>query len=324
MPWKDRILNVVGPVCGGWLFLSSIVGTLVLAAVLSGGVTVKRKGDTETLCPKGGACQSCDCDGCKGSCKDKVKPEACEKVKPTITWAEIVAIGKKLRTDNETEDAEADKPIVEVVGPTEYLAGSMVTLNAEGTAAKFVWGPDADLVEQNNVHIDSDGKTLVFTSPVAGKFTFSLAGVDAAGFITVRQHTVAIIAPSPPGPTPDPPNPVPPVPPPPAPGQITVLIVEETEERTPAMALLQGSTKLREYLNSHCEKGDKGRPMWLWTDDDAEFKNAHKVWQDAMKLPRQSVPWLIVLAKGGATLHSGPLPAKTDAVLATLKKYGGD
>jgi hypothetical protein len=119
-------------------------------------------------------------------------------------------------------------------------------------------------------------------------------------------------------PIPEPPEPEP------APSVISVLIVEETEDRLkPEMRKYLGvfnSVEIRKYLNTHCKTVD-GEPNWLWVDDDADMTNAPQYWRDAMALPRKSLPWIAI--SNGHKGESGVLPASEDEVLALLRKWGG-
>jgi hypothetical protein len=121
--------------------------------------------------------------------------------------------------------------------------------------------------------------------------------------------------PNPPGPDPDPP------PTPTAPFQVPtsdlyVLITEETTERPrlPAQQLLIfTSTAVREWLDSNTK--------WRLLDQNAPMNNDDKVWQDAMKVPRQSLPWIAISNGKTKTGYSGPLPADSKATLELLGKY---
>lgn len=150
--------------------------------------------------------------------------------------------------------------------------------------------------------------------------------VDAcslAGLVLVGCLVVGCIDRVPrPGPEPSPPVPVvEPI----VKGPISVLIVEETDDRAkqemwPYLGVMS-SVKIREYLNSHCRKID-GKPAWLWIDDDSDMSKANPYWQDAMNLPRSSLPWIAI--SNGTKGTSGPLPQTEDAVLALLKQWGGE
>ena len=77
----------------------------------------------------------------------------------------------------------------------------------------------------------------------------------------------------------------------------------------------------RDYLNSHCDPDGNVKAWRIW-DKDVDASNESKAWQDAMKRPRTSVPWMIV--SNGTTGWEGPLPANVDAAMAIWKKYLGD
>lgn len=113
--------------------------------------------------------------------------------------------------------------------------------------------------------------------------------------------------------------PVPPLPPPEPPAPIPVeglhvLIVEETLDRPrlpkEQLAILT-STEVRTYLDANAK--------WRLLDKDAPMQNDEKKWQDAMKLPRQSTPWLI--CSNGKTGFSGPMPADSKSFLELVQKY---
>lgn len=112
--------------------------------------------------------------------------------------------------------------------------------------------------------------------------------------------------------------PIPPVPPePPAPIPVAglhVLIVEETLERPrlPKEQLtILTSTEVRTVLD--------GKAKWRILDKDAPMQNDEKVWQDAMKLPRGTLPHVIV--SNGKTGYSGPLPTDSKSFLELVDKY---
>lgn len=145
-----------------------------------------------------------------------------------------------------------------------------------------------------------------------------------AWFVLVIVATLylrEIFGPGPtPGPGPLPPDPDP-EPTPTAPFQVPtdglyVLFVEETTERPklpPEQLLIFTAAELRQWLDAHA----KGQ--WRLLDQNAPTNNDEKVWQDAMKVPRQSLPWIAI--SNGKTGYSGPLPPNTKAVIELLDKY---
>lgn len=123
-----------------------------------------------------------------------------------------------------------------------------------------------------------------------------------------------------PRPPPDPNPPVPPDPKPspaPIPGDgLRVLIVYETGIPMPAgqFSAIFGKD-VRGYLDTHAKE-------YRVYDQNTDITHAPKVWQDAMKRPRASVPWIIV--SDGKTGYEGPMPANVRDTLTLLKKYGGE
>lgn len=115
-------------------------------------------------------------------------------------------------------------------------------------------------------------------------------------------------------------SPAPPVPEPqpvvPIPGEVLrVLIVEETDERSKlpsSQVALMLSGDLYQWLTDH-------KTEWHIWDKDVDVSRESQVWQDAMKIPRQSLPWLIV--SNGKNGESVPLPKSWDEMAKLLEKY---
>ncbi len=140
--------------------------------------------------------------------------------------------------------------------------------------------------------------------------------VNGKAKIGVPQYVVVTVGkPSPP----DPPNP--PDPPSPLPNGFRVLIVYESAEKlSSGHAAVIGSKDVRQYLYAKCLKVN-GTPEYRIFDKDTPVGHESDVWQAAMKLPRQSLPWLIV--GNGKDGYQGPLPATVAETMALLKKFGG-
>lgn len=115
-----------------------------------------------------------------------------------------------------------------------------------------------------------------------------------------------------------------PVPPIPIPGEgLRVLVVYETADVSayPAsQAAIFTSAMVRNYLDAKCAKAD-GVPEFRFLDQNANMQNASPVWQQAMLVKRDSLPWVVIA--NGKNTFSGPLPKSVDDMLTLLRKYGG-
>jgi hypothetical protein len=125
--------------------------------------------------------------------------------------------------------------------------------------------------------------------------------------------------PEPPGPGPNPPGPTPI----PTTG-FRVLIVWETKDLStyPSSQIAAvNAREVREYLNAKCVKVGS-QPEWRVYDPDTDVSRESKIWQDAMKIKRDKLPWIVV--SDGVKGTSEPLPADKDALMNLLKTYGGN
>jgi hypothetical protein len=81
--------------------------------------------------------------------------------------------------------------------------------------------------------------------------------------------------------------------------------------------------RVRDYLNSKCVVGpDNKTREWRIYDKDVDTSGEAKLWRDAMKRERKTIPWLVIsTGKGGVERE---LPANVEDTLALLKQYGGE
>jgi hypothetical protein len=135
-----------------------------------------------------------------------------------------------------------------------------------------------------------------------------------------------------PGPRPrPPPGPGPKPPPSPDNGEapipatgLRVLIVYESAQLGKMPAAQQAiiySVPLRRYLDSVCTDDPQtgsGKAWWI-LDQNTNISGLAKLWQDAMKRPKKSVPWLVV--SNGQAGFEGPLPADVEQTKALVAKY---
>lgn len=174
---------------------------------------------------------------------------------------------------------------------------------------------------------DSSGKSAILMSPVPGKYKIAVYTADKDGpsepaYCVVTVEGVA--PPVPPGPNPPGPNPPDPVNPAPIAGDgFKVLILEDSTQRAklPAtqLSVIMGS-KVREFFKSKCVKGPDGKTpeARIWDPSD-DFTGESKAWQDAVKRPRKSLPWIII--SNGKTGYEGPLPDTVDKTIELMTKY---
>lgn len=149
------------------------------------------------------------------------------------------------------------------------------------------------------------------------------------GIIKQIEANVGPRPPPKPDPKPDDPKPKPPEPGPvpiPDPGFRVLMVYESAEESKLSDGQRQAirGLEVRKYLDSHCVKGADGKtPERRIYDKDVNLTQETKLWQDAMKRPRTSLPWLIV-TDGKTGGYEGPLPPDIPTTWNILKKYGGE
>lgn len=108
---------------------------------------------------------------------------------------------------------------------------------------------------------------------------------------------------------------------------LRVFIFEETADRdklTPGQreALLSTAPgSVRDYATTHCVKIN-GQSEFRLIDKDQDLSKDTEAVQLAGKLPRTSLPWLVV--SNGKSGDSVALPATAAETLTLLKKYGGE
>ena len=216
---------------------------------------------------------------------------------------------------------------IDVPAKVEVESGPLVVIKASAFDADDLrWYPLSSGIQP----LPSEAITIkpgFFLGVVPGPGTYKLGVVPAKcvnGKAVIGQaKTILVVVggqpplppvpPTPPGPTPPTPTPAPI----PAAG-LNVLIVYESAElsKLPAAQwLVLFSQPFRDWLDSTCKD-------WRIYDKDVSTANESKTWQDAMKLPRQQTPWLIISnpAKGG---YQGPLPGTVDETKALIAKYAG-
>jgi hypothetical protein len=187
--------------------------------------------------------------------------------------------------------------------------------------------PSLEFVELKEVE---GGYTFPQETP-AGTYRIAVRCFDP-GIVSKRITVVLGPTPAPPEPTPPTPTPptpeptptpTPPAPPAPIPGDgLRVLIVYEQDDQAkyaPSQVAQMYSIVLRKYLNEVCVKAPNGQPEYRVLDEEVEAgPDSAKIWIDAIKRPRASMPWLIV--SNGKTGYEGPLPLEQADTIKIIEK----
>jgi hypothetical protein len=218
-------------------------------------------------------------------------------------------------------------PSAELTLPMQVIgeAGAFIRVSAATDCKSVKWvAMDPGL----NVFPADLLKNSLSTVVIGGKpGVYRLLAYTACGDTPSDPAITMVIVTAPvvptPGPEPNPPNPPTPTPPAPAPGQISVLFVDNVDdygkpEYQPYLEVLNSSA-IVDYLNSHCAKVGS-TPEWRHWDVSTDVSHESQKWQDAMKLPRASLPWIAIT--NGKTGYSGPLPKTEAETLALLKQWG--
>lgn len=218
-------------------------------------------------------------------------------------------------------------------GPAEVEQYAIAKVRAKSPDYKSfiykVYGPDGRRIAAER----GEGGWLLFTG-APGKYRVeAVAGkTDKDGNLLLDEadHLVTIkgksepLPPVPPGPGPGP------KPPDPAPSDdapikapgFRVLIVYESADLPklpPKKLSALYSRPVRDYLAASCAKdADNPQGAYRVWDKDVDATAESKPWQDALKRPRTSLPWVVV--SNGRTGWEGPLPDGADELLAVLKK----
>lgn len=79
------------------------------------------------------------------------------------------------------------------------------------------------------------------------------------------------------------------------------------------------STELRNWMNENCVKDANGAAEWRIYPQVTNVTESDVVWQEAMKRPRTTVPWILI--SNGKTGFEGPLPGTLKDTADLLKKY---
>lgn len=235
------------------------------------------------------------------------------------------------------QEAEPKPPPVEhhyvnanITGPSQVDAGDLVVLDSSGSHAAVArkWdlvcavGNDGRIIPKKSfLTVENDTK-LVFASGTQGHYTFYLvvAGLDdkkevdlATTTFTVHVGPAIPPEPVPPDPVPPDPTPVPPTPiPTEGPKLLVVYEVDDLDDYPKGIVDILTSGAVRQRLKDL-------KVDYRFYDDDTNMANAPKVWQDAMKLPRAKLPWVII--SDGKTGESKELPATVDEFQALIDKY---
>lgn len=206
----------------------------------------------------------------------------------------------------------------------DVLSGRSGSAVVAETAAANV---DFEVEDQSRNPVEFDRLSLksIFL-PKPGKFWVEVTAIDFKQNIYGKKTVVVEVGQGPnPPPGPDPPGPTPG----PAPIDgigLRVLIVYESSEahllNQTQREIIYGS-KVREYLNENCAKGDDGFTAdWRLLDADTKYTDPNNKFAKALARPRTELPWLII--SNGETGYEGPLPVAVEEMMLTLRSFAAN
>lgn len=240
-----------------------------------------------------------------------------------------------------------------IVGPTIAMPGEEVRISVDGVKSPPLSDLDAiaKWAEKVDVMLDcpDGGETLVdvefaidfknrgvkpritFTPTANGLYFLVVNNANEGGGLSTRRIQVgALPVPIPPAPVEPPTPPAPVVPPAPFPAAgLTVVIIEETEQRSklPAdqLAILT-SPKVTAWAKEHCQKLGTQSALRVLDADLAMDASSPKDLIEGLAAAKRDVqkaggklPWIVISnGVGGA---SQALPATVDETLALLDKF---
>lgn len=189
--------------------------------------------------------------------------------------------------------------------PEDVLRGEVLVLEPPATSEATGW---SFLPDDVRWWLSADGLALVETIHVDEITAAWAEVVDGKPIISLATIVVK-------GPEPEP-EPVPPVPPPPPPPpaieELTAVLIEETNDRTPAMGAMLLDPNLHSWFDASAKR--RFRPF----DDDQISADARK-W--LVYIQDKPLPYLILHNETGQVVHEGKSPDTTAAFLALLNRY---
>ena len=195
--------------------------------------------------------------------------------------------------------------------------GELIVVRAQAPGGVAWYSPDgltafpADLLK--------DGHSFVAVAPLkAGSYrvvAFGASGSRASG----PAACLVVVGDAPPVP-PGPPNP-----PSPVMRGLKVLVLYESGEEgkmPKSQQAILHAPEIRDWLNAHCDasKETMSGTAWAIWDKDVDASAMSKGWQDVLKRPHPSMPWIVVFSDAGVAFE-GPLPADVAATVTLLSKY---
>ena len=228
-------------------------------------------------------------------------------------------------------DPTPPEPSSDISLPSEVFVGvgQMVKVPATTDGKLVRWAvPDGVQVEVK------DEKTVIVAAQAKGRYKIlAWTAVRTSSWYhpkTTWEPTEAAVCwlvvgdvpPVPPGPDPVPPGPTPDPSPIPSAGLRVLFLYESMDlgKLSKEQVAILTSTKVRDYLNSKCVKGEDGKtPEYRFFDKDTPLDNETKLWKDVFKRPYKELPWVCI--GNGKTGYEGPLPKTVEETLKLLAMF---